>query len=277
MQAHLPSILSAAALALALVASGIAASPSRAAEGPLPLAHAHSHNDYEHHRPLLDALDQGFCSVEADIYLIDGQLLVAHDRPDTRAERTLQSLYLDPLKKRVLANGGRVFPGGPPFSLLIDIKDDAAATYTRLRQVLVDYRDILTSFRPDRTERGAITIVLSGNRPTAMVEAEPIRWVGIDGRVPDLEANPNPHLVPLVSDHWGTHFRWKGEGAFPEDEAARLSAWVEQAHRQGRRLRFWGAPDRPEIWRVQANAGVDLVNTDRLAELAAFLRHAPAP
>jgi len=47
-----------------------------------PLLRAHSHNDYAHTRPLLDALDQGFCSVEADIYLENGQLLVGHDKKD---------------------------------------------------------------------------------------------------------------------------------------------------------------------------------------------------
>ena len=32
--------------------------------------------------PLFDALEQGFCSVEADIHLVDGKLLVAHDLKD---------------------------------------------------------------------------------------------------------------------------------------------------------------------------------------------------
>ena len=41
---------------------------------PTPLLHGHAHNDYLHPRPLLDALDQGFCSVEADIFLVDGKL-----------------------------------------------------------------------------------------------------------------------------------------------------------------------------------------------------------
>ena len=35
---------------------------------PVPLIHAHAHNDYQHKRPLLDALDHDFCSVEADVY-----------------------------------------------------------------------------------------------------------------------------------------------------------------------------------------------------------------
>lgn len=33
-----------------------------------PLDRAHAHNDYEHARPLIDALERGFGSVEADVY-----------------------------------------------------------------------------------------------------------------------------------------------------------------------------------------------------------------
>lgn len=47
----------------------------KATHSPKPLIQAHSHNDYEHARPLFDALDLGFCNVEADIYLVDGKLL----------------------------------------------------------------------------------------------------------------------------------------------------------------------------------------------------------
>src|SRR5262245_45294116 len=71
----------------------------------VPLPQAHAHNDYEHKRPLLDALDNGFCSVEADIFLVNGELLVGHTSKDLRPERTLEKLYLDPLRQRVKANG----------------------------------------------------------------------------------------------------------------------------------------------------------------------------
>ena len=36
---------------------------------------AFSHNDYEHSRPLFDALDRGFNCVEADLWYIDGELM----------------------------------------------------------------------------------------------------------------------------------------------------------------------------------------------------------
>src|SRR5438552_1521932 len=73
---------------------------------PKPLIHTHAHNDYLHKRPLLDALENGFCSVEADIHLVGGKLLVAHERQATSPERTLEALYLDPLRERVKRNGG---------------------------------------------------------------------------------------------------------------------------------------------------------------------------
>ena len=60
----------------------IAAWPSvtllNAEESSKPLGQAHAHNDYYHKRPLVDALSHGFCSVEADVFLKNGKLLVGH-------------------------------------------------------------------------------------------------------------------------------------------------------------------------------------------------------
>ena len=238
---------------------------------PAHLPRAHAHNDYEHARPLLDALDRGFCSVEADIHLVEGKLLVAHDRQQVKPDRTLQSLYLEPLRRRVRANGGSVYRNGPPFTLLIDLKTDGEQTYTILRKVLEEYADVLTRFTPDSTELRAIMVVLSGNRPKAMLAAEAVRYSGYDGRLGDLESNDSRHLTPLVSDNWASHFKWRGEGPIPENEKLKLKQLVSKAHEQGRKLRFWGAPDRVEVWNAFLDAGVDLINTDDLAGLQKFL------
>ena len=139
---------------------------------PKPLIRAHSHNDYEHQRPLLDALDCGFCSVEADIYLVEGKLLVAHDRREVKPERTLQALYLEPLRQRAHAHGGRVYAKGPEVSLLIDLKDSWQATYPVLRSVLEEYADILTTFRDGGRTTRAVRVVISGNRSTNMFAGE---------------------------------------------------------------------------------------------------------
>lgn len=49
--------------------------------GQIPLEKAHAHNDYEHERPLFDALSHGFTSVEVDVHLVDGKLYVSHNHP----------------------------------------------------------------------------------------------------------------------------------------------------------------------------------------------------
>ena len=63
----------------------------------------------------------------------------------------------------------------------------------------------------------------------------------------------------------------------PEQERARLKEYVANAHSTGRKIRFWAAPDQPAAWKELAQAGVDLINTDDLTGLSAFLTAAPLP
>lgn len=255
--------------AVMLAILGACAGTAQAVE---PLVAAHAHNDYLHERPLLDALDHGFCSVEADIHLVDGKLLVAHDRNKTRPDRTLQALYLDPLRERARQNGGRVYRGGPEVTLLIDLKGDWHELYPALRSVLTNYADILTTFRDRQKQTNAVMVVISGNRSRDMLDGEAVRYAVLDGELPDLDAKAPAGLVPWISSMWGRTFKWRGKEAMPAKELARLKEIVAKAHQQGRRVRFWGAPDVPAFWSVLREAGVDLINTDDLAGLEKFLR-----
>jgi hypothetical protein len=251
---------------LVIGAAGMAQEPARIS--PLPCAHAH--NDYEHARPLLDAWDQGFCSVEADVWLVDGQLLVAHTSNSLSRARTLQALYLEPLRKRVESNSGSVHAGGPTLTLLIDFKSDATNTYRTLLAVLKPYEAMLTTFHPDRTETRAVTVIISGNRPREAMNAEPVRHVGYDGRLDDLDRPVSPHFMPLISDAWTKHFKWRGTGPLPDGERSKLKALADRSHDQGRRIRFWAIPDSPAAWAELLDAGVDLVNTDKLNDFKDF-------
>lgn len=244
----------------------------RVAPGPVvPLIHAHAHNDYEHQRPLFDALDHGFCSVEADIYLEKGQLLVGHTLQDLRPERTLEKLYLDPLRERIRAQGGRVYRDGPTIYLLIDVKTEAKATYLALHPVLVRYADILSVFDNGRFEQRAVTVVISGNRAPEVLAAQTVRYAGIDGRLSDVDSKIPGHQMPWISDRWTASFRWQGEGPMPAEERAKLRQLVQKVHQHGRLIRFWATAEAPQVWRELRAAGVDLINTDKLAELQRFL------
>lgn len=236
-----------------------------------PLRQAHAHNDYEHKRPLFDALEQGFCSVEADVYLVDGELLIGHERRQLRPGRTLEKLYLAPLKARVRDNGGRVYRDGPIFYLLIDVKTDAKPTYAAVDKLLARYGDMLSVTREGKFQAGAVTVVITGNRDQQTMMLQKVRYAGIDGRPSDVDSDAPAHQLPWISASWGSLFRWKGDGPIPAAERDKLRELTGKAHRHGRMVRFWATPEKTEVWKELLAAKVDLINTDRLVELRRFL------
>ena len=208
-------------------------------DDPVPVPRAHAHNDYLHKRPLLDALDQGFGSVEADVFLVDGELLVGHTRFELSADRTFRSLYLEPLRDRIGKHQGSVYGDGRPLILLIDIKSDAKTTYQVLDRQLAEYKPMLARVEQGRVAKGAVLAIVSGNRATDLIAADPTRYVGIDGRLTDLESDQPEHLLPLISDNWQRHFQWRGEGPMPHSDQEKLQRVIKQAHAKQRRVRFW--------------------------------------
>ncbi|EMI15723.1 alkaline phosphatase [Rhodopirellula maiorica SM1] len=237
-----------------------------------PLTLAHAHNDYAHPRPLLDALDHGFTSVEADVYLVDGELWVAHSQDELKPERTLQSLYLNPLRERVRQNNGSVHATDAPFYLLVDIKSAAEPTYAALAKTLARYPEMISVVHDGKLERKAVSVIISGNRPFEMMEAEAVRYAGADGRLSDWGSSLPSHLMPLISDNWRKHFRWNGKGTISTRDQQKLDQTIASAHDQGRRVRFWATPDTAAMWRVLYDSGVDMINTDDLSGLETFLR-----
>jgi hypothetical protein len=247
------------------------------AQDVAPLLNAHAHNDYEHEHPFFDALDQGFTSVEADVYPYNGELLVGHNRRDLKPERTLEALYLAPLAQRVEKNNGHVFPRAARFFLLIDIKADPQETYRILQQLLAKHASMLTSIENDQVHPSAITVVLTGDRPKLDPGDPSLRFVGLDGRVSDTDSRTPAHFMPMISDAWRSQFHWNGSGEMPPAERAKLVDIINKAHSAGRVVRFWETPENENLWRELRTDGVDLLNTDQLARLAKFLNSLPAP
>ena len=235
----------------------------------------------EHDRPLYDALQNGFKSVEADVWLVDGELVVSHDDPrlPTTAEPkgTLESLYLKPLRQRVRQNDGSVYRGDRDyFTLLVDIKSEAEPTYRALHRELKEHERMLTTFNRGGVEDGAVTAIVSGNRPREFMEGQRTRYAAYDGRIPDDLGNSPQTFVPLVSQNWTRLFTWQGVGPMPEEEREKLREIVRTAHADGQRVRFWATPETPDaareaVWRELVAAKVDYINTDNLTALEAFL------
>lgn len=231
--------------------------------------YSHAHNDYEHERPLFDALDQRFYSVEADIWLVDGDLLVAHDKGQYKG--SLKELYLDPLQQRV-DRLGSAHGDGNEFYLWIDIKDDRDELIGLLHEVLADY-SMLTTFTDEKINQGRVTVILTGNDTLkkAYVDRYATRYACRDSnhyREDDPAADPKWLWYALP---WKSYIRWYGDEPIDENEEAKWRQLVESIHVKGRRVRLYATPDHERYWKKAIEIGVDLINTDRLKELSEFL------
>jgi hypothetical protein len=271
--------------------------PSSApAPADVPVPRTHAHNDYAHPHPLFDALHHGFVGVEADVFLVGKELRLAHDKVDDWSTvPTLEAAYLTPLSElKTWRNSGGIYPDGTPLLLLVDIKTPEIPTYQRLHEVFAAYEaanpGLFTTYTrsPDghyKVKRGAVNVIISGNRPREAMAAQPLRYAGYDGRPsdigPDLRPDESPAFVPLISENWEKVFtgelKWDGAGPMPAATREKLKQLVGAVHAEGKMLRFWKLPaDAPAVWGPLYDAGVDLINTDDLRGLAEHLksRHA---
>ena len=239
---------------------------------PDHLPQGHAHNDYEHHRPLVDALHAGLTSVEADVWAVDGHLLVAHTQDEVDRARTLSSLYLRPLAQRFAGNRH-----GPRVQLLIDVKSDPSTTLPLLRAQLAHYASVLTRYRGCTATPGPVSVVLSGNARPAAPSGEGVSYFGYDVQPERThDTRLRDAVTPLVSARWDAYFSWDGHGSMPRGERGRLREMVRAAHLVGSAIRFYDTPDdrgaaRDAVWRELAAAGVDYINTDDLAGFRAFI------
>jgi glycerophosphoryl diester phosphodiesterase len=219
----------------------------------------------------MDALSFGFTSIEADIHLLNNELYVVHDTPETvQGLRTLKSLYLEPLRKHIKQNKGYVYPHyTSPVYLMIDMKTEAGPTYALLKQQLSSYKDILYS---SANPNGRVQVVLSGNRPVQQVNNEVSALVSIDGRPEDLPAMYSAKFMPIISQNYFKIIRWNGQGSISQEDKLTLEKLAQAVHSQGKKLRLWASPENENVWQVLLEAGVDFINTDKLEQLQLFMQ-----
>jgi hypothetical protein len=224
----------------------------------------HSHRDSDLEQPLALALKHHFASVEADVWVVGGELLIGHEREEVAADRTLEEVYLRPLLKA--ATDGRI---ASAITLLVDIKNEPEIVFQELHRRLRHHRELLTRLEAGQVVPGCIRVLLSGERPIELARQDSSRLVFIDGRLPDVGADAG--LFPSVSLDWASLFSWNGEGSMPPEVARTVSRLVDQTHSAGQTLRFWGTTDNPTMWSALLDLGVDLVSVDEVEAVTTFL------
>jgi hypothetical protein len=237
-----------------------------AAQRTYTTAQAHSHNDYAQDQPFRKAYAQQFGSIEADLILKNDSLFTAHDLKDIAPDWTFSSLYLQPMLAEIKKNRGRIYKDkNRSLQLLIDLKTPARETLAALVKELAPHEQYLVP-------RGSVQIVISGNTPPPAEFDQYPAYIFFDGR-PKVTYTPQQlERIGLISQAFQVYSLWKGTSPLPDADRQKLQQVVEQAHAQGKKFRFWASPDTPEAWSTLMSLQADYLNTDKVVELAAFLK-----
>ncbi|MEO6837907.1 MAG: phosphatidylinositol-specific phospholipase C/glycerophosphodiester phosphodiesterase family protein [Ginsengibacter sp.] len=225
------------------------------------VADAHAHNDYLHPIPFYTAWNAGFGSIEADVFPVNGILLVAHDKKAIQTQRTLENLYIDPLLKELKKNGNR------KVNLLIDIKENYKESLILLQKELKPLKKYLFT----ETNKKPLTILISGERPPPSEYKNYPRYIFFDDDLRLFHTPGEWKRVGLVSLSFERYSWWNGENTIPEKDKNSLIQVIDSVHNAGKKIRFWAAPDNENSWNLQMKLGVDLIGTDQIESFSKFL------
>ncbi|RIV20733.1 glycerophosphodiester phosphodiesterase [Fibrisoma montanum] len=229
----------------------------------------HAHNDYAQAQPFVNAYEQRADFIEADVWLRDGVLVVAHDKNQVATAPTLDSLYIKPIVRRFQQYKERVSPERDyTFALMIDVKDEAAEVMPKLIALL---QETMVCFNR-QVNPLAVQVIVSGNRPKVETYLDYPAFIQFDGRPNEIYDTETLRHVALVSDSFRSYSRWDGNGDLSDEDRAKLKRVIKRAHNDGKPIRFWAIPDTPNAWKQLKRLGVDIINTDKVAEAVQAMR-----
>ena len=224
----------------------------------------HSHNDYLQPVPFWDAFSAGCASIEVDVILQEGELMVAHEKRSIQKQRTLESLYLKPIQQGVEL--GLIQEVN--FHLLIDLKTEGHATLEVLVKQVAAYGQLL--YGPENPK--GLKLIISGNRPKPEDYSKYPDWLFFDYQSKELSADLPWEKIGMVSLSFSKFSLWNGKGRIVESQHQQLQAFIDLVHSYDRPVRFWASPDGKTAWRAFHEMGIDYINTDRPAEANKYLR-----
>jgi alkaline phosphatase len=224
-----------------------------------------AHNDYVTPNPFFAAYDLHADYIESDVFLEGERPVVAHTRREIDPTKTLESLYLLPLREKIESHNGKVHEGNYRLTLMIDLKTDGVPTLAAIVKLLGNYTDL--------TSCQSLTICISGSYPPPPDWKNYPDFIKFDGRPGVNYTSEQLKRVHLISIGFGSYSSWKGEGEIPERDLAKIKSVIAAANELGKPFRFWAIPDQPNSWRKLSDAGVSIINTDKVAEASAFVRN----
>lgn len=238
------------------------------AQNAVPQAYTSSaifaHNDYVRPAPFFTAYDLQVGYIEADVFLVDQELFVAHHKHEIQSERTLNTLYLGPLSAKIRENKGHAYKDtGLILTLMIDLKTEGIPTLDALVKQLEKYPDIVRC--------PSLHVMISGSVPDPETWKNYPGYISFDGR-PNISYTADQLTrVRMISTSFRDHVKWDGTGRIPDVSAKIMTTLRDSAHAKSKTFRFWATPDTQNAWRELMRLKMDVIVTDDVKALARFL------
>jgi hypothetical protein len=263
----------------------------------------HSHNDYWRPLPFWSALSVGAISIEADVWLYNDTLYVGHESAALTPQRTLQTLYIDPIMSVLNStnpvnaftstqshpNGVFDTSSGQTLYLFIDLKTSGPETWPVVVDALEPLRSAgyLTTYNgtSNGITPGPVTVIGTGNTPQSnFTDPTEPRDYFFDANLAMLsttQSNITSDISPIASCQFS---RFIGEitteanssvSGFNETQLETLRGHLSTAAEKGIKGRYWDTPGWPTsvrngVWEVLEREGVGLLNADDLVAAAGF-------
>jgi hypothetical protein len=245
---------------------------------PVPV---HSHNDYTRRIPLFEALASGCISVEADVHLVGGDLLVGHSSKGLHKKNNLRAMYLKPLQRMLEKQNRNLSVQGGSWQsifnrdtqqtvvLLVDQKTSGQETLTELHSQLQPLRELgyLTHWNESKKVTRPLTIVATGKTPFDSITAldETNRDIFFDAHLEalpstldDFATDPPKFRYNQSNSHYASTqfrnavvFRPLDRDKYPQQLLSTprgkdlAATQTEQAAARGLLTRYWDAPTSP--------------------------------
>jgi hypothetical protein len=227
----------------------------------------HSHNDYEQAKPLYNALEYAFESIEVDVFYHNDLLIVSHNTLSLDQKPTIQELYLDPIDSLVNLKEYQDRWNLDPLTLMIDLKTNDYATLQALQELLSAYDHLLQKRTQEGIRPGPVRILISGEPPVKAWMDVDSPYFYLDGRLgtkyPEKMKSQilriSAPLRRIISNQNLTNHRSKAYAKFKYLIKSLYALGYEE-------VRFWATPDTPKAWQALIDAGVNVISVDDLQE-----------
>jgi alkaline phosphatase len=223
-----------------------------------------AHNDYVQANPFHDAYNLRVGYIEADVFLHDGELLVAHTRLEIKKQNTLDGLYLKPLSDRIAENNGSAYPGSKQIlTLMIDLKTDGVRTLDKVVEILKEF--------PLLVSTPTLQVMVSGSVPDPALWINYPDFIHFDGRPAINYTVDQLRRVSMISTSFRDHSKWNGRDPMPQEDKDKIQSLIQAVHAKGKPIRFWATPDFPQAWETLMDLKMDVIVTDNVKELAEYI------